>query len=87
MQLRLLHLFLKSETEPIDTLLDERMRRYMLRVRSFFERGGPLAARLPGLVWPLIDFFLRSSREVQASMDVAIANCRVHAATGRSVSY
>ncbi|KOG25432.1 ATP-binding protein, partial [Streptomyces viridochromogenes] len=78
MQLRLLHLFLRSETEPIDTLLDERMRCYMIRVRSFFEQGGPLAARLPGLVWPLIDFFLRSSREVQGSMDVAIANCRVH---------
>ncbi|MCF1600498.1 AfsR/SARP family transcriptional regulator, partial [Streptomyces muensis] len=78
MQLRLLHLFLASETEPIDALLDERMRRYLMRVRSFFEPGGPLAARLPGLVWPLIDFFLSSSQDVQAAMDVAVANCRAH---------
>ncbi|MFE6624960.1 BTAD domain-containing putative transcriptional regulator [Streptomyces sp. NPDC057740] len=78
MQLRLLHLFLKSETEPIDTWLDERMQRYLMAVRSFFEPGGPLAARLPGLVWPLIDFFLSSPQDVRAAMDVAVANCRVH---------
>ncbi|NUP24478.1 MAG: AfsR/SARP family transcriptional regulator [Streptomyces sp.] len=78
MNLRLLHLFLKSETEPIDALLDERMRRYLTRVRDFFQRGGPLAARLPGLVWPLIAFFLSSSRDIKADMDVAVANCRAH---------
>ncbi|MDC0773127.1 AfsR/SARP family transcriptional regulator [Streptomyces sp. HD] len=78
MNLRLLHVFLKSETEPIDALLDERMRRYLIRVRDFFQRGGPLAARLPGLLWPLIAFFLSSSRVIKADMDVAVANCRAH---------
>ncbi|MFI7408026.1 AfsR/SARP family transcriptional regulator [Streptomyces sp. NPDC049627] len=78
MDLRLLHLFLKSETEPIDTLLNERMRRYLMRVRAFFERGGPVAARLPGLVWPLTAFYLSSSRDMKADMDLAVANCRAH---------
>ncbi|MGN9755403.1 BTAD domain-containing putative transcriptional regulator [Streptomyces sp. SD31] len=78
MNLRLLHLFLKSETEPLDALLDERMRRYMIRIRDFFERGGPQSARLPGLVWPLIAFFLSDSRDIRAAMDVAVANCRAH---------
>ena len=78
MNLRLLHLFLKSETEPIETLLNERMRRYLMRVRAFFERGGPSAARLPGLVWPLTAFYLTSSRDMKADMDTAVANCRVH---------
>ncbi|MFJ8539055.1 BTAD domain-containing putative transcriptional regulator [Streptomyces sp. NPDC093591] len=78
MNLRLLHLFLKSETEPLDALLDERMRRYMIRMREFFERGGPQSARLPGLVWPLIAFFLSDSRDIRAAMDVAVANCRAH---------
>ncbi|WP_369170414.1 BTAD domain-containing putative transcriptional regulator [Streptomyces sp. R28] len=78
MNLRLLHLFLKSETESIAALLDERMRRYMTRMRDFFERGGPQSARLPGLVWPLIAFFLGSPRDVRAAMDIAVANCRAH---------
>ncbi|WDF39368.1 BTAD domain-containing putative transcriptional regulator [Streptomyces sp. T12] len=78
MNLRLLHLFLQSEIEPIAALLDERMRRYMTRMRDFFERGGPQSARLPGLVWPLIAFFLGSSRDVRASMDIAVANCRAY---------
>ncbi|KUL34695.1 ATP-binding protein, partial [Streptomyces regalis] len=78
MNLRLLHLFLKSDTEPIDALLDERMRRYMIRMRDFFEPGGPKSARLPGLVWPLIAFFLGSSPDIRAAMDKAVANCRVH---------
>ncbi|QOV37357.1 winged helix-turn-helix domain-containing protein [Streptomyces ferrugineus] len=78
MSLRILHLLLKSETEPIDALLDERTRRYLTRVQAFYRRGGPLAARLPGLVWPLLAFFLSSSRDVRADMDVAVANCRVH---------
>ncbi|MFE0257498.1 BTAD domain-containing putative transcriptional regulator [Streptomyces sp. NPDC059010] len=78
MDLRLLHLFLRFETEPIDALLDERMERYLTRVRDFFQRGGPSAARLPGLVWPLIALFLSSSRDIRADMDIALANCRTH---------
>ncbi|MGC9543401.1 AfsR/SARP family transcriptional regulator [Streptomyces sp. UG1] len=78
MNLRILHILLKSETEPIDAHLDERTRRYLTRVQAFFRRGGPPAARLPGLVWPLLAFFLSSSRDIRADMDVAVANCRAH---------
>ncbi|RPF34611.1 BTAD domain-containing putative transcriptional regulator [Streptomyces sp. TLI_185] len=78
MNLRMLHLFMKSDTQPMDVLLDDRLRRYVARLREFFERGGPEAARMPGLVWPFTTFVLDSAQDVRAALDVCVANCRAH---------
>ncbi|WP_405871410.1 BTAD domain-containing putative transcriptional regulator [Streptomyces sp. NBC_00005] len=77
MSLRMLQLFLRSDTEPMDAL-DERLREYAGGLRDHFAQGGPEAARMPGLIWPLTTFVLDSSLDVRTAMDAAIANCRAH---------
>ncbi|MFE3858279.1 BTAD domain-containing putative transcriptional regulator [Streptomyces griseorubiginosus] len=78
MNLRMLHLFLRAETEPIDGRLDPRLHHYVTLVRDHFERGGPDAARLPGMIWPLVGVMLGDSTDIRPLMDAAVANCRAH---------
>ncbi|MEU9175217.1 BTAD domain-containing putative transcriptional regulator [Streptomyces sp. NPDC048420] len=78
MNLRMLYLFLKAETEPIADRLDQRLRRYVTRVRAHFERGGPDAARLPGIIWPMIHLVLGDPVDIRSLMDTSLANCRAH---------
>ncbi|EHN72514.1 AfsR-like regulatory protein, partial [Streptomyces coelicoflavus ZG0656] len=78
MRVRMMHILLTFETAPREGLLDERMRRYVRRVRDHFAAGGPEAARVPGLIWPLTEFFVDDSGDVRGSMDASVANCRAH---------
>ncbi|WP_405697010.1 winged helix-turn-helix domain-containing protein [Streptomyces coelicoflavus] len=78
MRVRMMHILLTFETAPREGLLDDRMRRYVRRVRDHFAAGGPEAARVPGLIWPLTEFFVDDSGDVRGSMDASVANCRVH---------
>ncbi|MGW2933570.1 BTAD domain-containing putative transcriptional regulator [Streptomyces sp. NPDC001156] len=76
MKLRLLHMFLLSESRPADSMRDERSQRYVARVRAWFERGGADAACLPGIVWPLTVYYLGESYDVRHAMNATLANCR-----------
>ncbi|MGW7408049.1 BTAD domain-containing putative transcriptional regulator [Streptomyces sp. NPDC054833] len=90
MDLRMLHMFLTSETGAPDLLTDERAPEYIARVRAVFEHGGPRSARLPGIVWPLTAYYLGGPAEVGPDMDAAVANCRLHGddwAVGVSLMY
>nr|BFD84008.1 BTAD domain-containing putative transcriptional regulator [Streptomyces sp. Xyl84] len=78
MDLRMLHLFLASETEPGDVARDERTLRYVSLVRASFEGGGPRAARMPGLIWPLTAYLYSSADDIRPTMDTAVANCRAY---------
>ncbi|MER5211199.1 BTAD domain-containing putative transcriptional regulator [Streptomyces sp. NPDC002838] len=78
MRLRILHLFLTAEHEPLAGRMDDRLRRYVNLVREHFERGGPDAARMPGIVWPLTSYVINGSEDIRAVMDAAVANCRAH---------
>jgi predicted ATPase/DNA-binding SARP family transcriptional activator len=78
MRLRMLHLFMKLEVDRQDGWDDVPMREYIARVRSLFEKGGPNAARMPGIVWPLAAFFLGGSDDLRPAMDAAVANCRMY---------
>jgi len=75
MDLRMLHLFLTSEDGPGDRADDPRYARYVARVRAAYERGGPEAARMPGIVWPLTVFQQRGAG-LRRLLDTAVANCR-----------
>ncbi|MFC9506694.1 BTAD domain-containing putative transcriptional regulator [Streptomyces sp. NPDC057002] len=77
MRLRMLHLFFMAEDTPMNAFGGER-RQYVTRVWAYFEAGGPQAARIPGLVWPMIASFVGELRDVRAAMDSAVANCRAH---------
>ncbi|MFD5522372.1 BTAD domain-containing putative transcriptional regulator [Streptomyces sp. NPDC127066] len=76
MRVRMLHLFMKVDVVPLDEWGDKRLREYAERVRGAFERGGPDAARMPGIVWPMAAHFLGDPDDVGPAMDAAVANCR-----------
>ncbi|MFC8518609.1 BTAD domain-containing putative transcriptional regulator [Streptomyces sp. NPDC057257] len=78
MDLRMLHVFLQAEVDPMDALFDERAREYVGRVRGHYQPGGPAAARFPGLLWPMTAYILSNSEDVAAMMQVALAHCRAH---------
>ncbi|MGW8746493.1 BTAD domain-containing putative transcriptional regulator [Streptomyces sp. NPDC055794] len=78
MQVRMMHLLLTFEAGPGEGRLDERMRRYVVRLRDHFAAGGPEAARVPGLIWPLTQFFVSDSGDVREAMDASVANCRAY---------
>ncbi|WP_460067301.1 BTAD domain-containing putative transcriptional regulator [Streptomyces sp. YKOK-I1] len=79
MDLRMLHVFLLSESEPREVEGDPRYRAYLLRLRACFQPGGPAAARMPGLVWPVAAAFeMRGTFDVRGLLDAAVANCREH---------
>ncbi|WP_369197637.1 BTAD domain-containing putative transcriptional regulator [Streptomyces djakartensis] len=77
MDLRMLHLFFLSDAAPMDASSDD-WRRHLARMRAHYETGGPRAARIPGLVWPIIAAFSGGQDDVWSVMDAAVANCRAH---------
>ncbi|MFJ5778674.1 BTAD domain-containing putative transcriptional regulator [Streptomyces sp. NPDC093094] len=77
MDLRMLHLFLMSDAEPMDPQ-DPRQRAYLARLRERYEPGGPDAARMPGIVWPLTVFHARGPLDPMPSLDALVANCRAY---------
>ncbi|MFB7249019.1 BTAD domain-containing putative transcriptional regulator [Streptomyces populi] len=76
MRLRMLHLFMKVDVVPLDEWGEGRLREYVERVRGAFERGGPDAARMPGIVWPMAAHFLGDPDDVGPAMHATVANCR-----------
>ncbi|MFG3202486.1 ATP-binding protein [Streptomyces sp. NPDC048192] len=78
MDLRMLYLFLTSESGADQLAADPRAPRYLARVRAAYERGGPQAARLPGIVWPLTAYYLGGAADLGPDMAAAVANCRAH---------
>ncbi|WP_327429881.1 AfsR/SARP family transcriptional regulator [Streptomyces sp. NBC_01236] len=78
MRLRLFHLFMKMDVGSLDGRVDGPMREYIQRVRAVFEKGGPDAARMPGLIWPMASYFLGGADDLRPVMDAAVANCRAY---------
>ncbi|MGV9558935.1 AfsR/SARP family transcriptional regulator [Streptomyces sp. NPDC003522] len=79
MNLRMLHLFLLSESQPRGvTAEDPRHAAYLQRLRDRYGPGGPEAARMPGMIWPLTAFQLREAEDLRAVMEAAVANCRTY---------
>ncbi|WP_225826820.1 AfsR/SARP family transcriptional regulator [Streptomyces naphthomycinicus] len=76
--LRMLDLFLTSESGAENLASDERAVAYLARVRAAYERGGPRAARFPGIVWPLTAYYLGGPAEVRPDMTRSVANAREH---------
>ncbi len=78
MRLRMFDVFMKLEAGPPGDWADVRSREYIELVQAAFKAGGPDAARMPGLVWPLASYFLGGAVDAQPALDAAIANCREH---------
>ncbi|UXY36592.1 BTAD domain-containing putative transcriptional regulator [Streptomyces albidocamelliae] len=78
MDLRMLDLFLTSESSADNLATDERAAEYIARVRAAYEHGGPQSARLPGIVWPLTAYYLGGPADVGPDMTASVANCRTY---------
>ncbi|MEV6118822.1 BTAD domain-containing putative transcriptional regulator [Streptomyces sp. NPDC052109] len=78
MDLRMLDLFLTSESLNEHLAPDPRAPEYVARVRAVYERGGPQAARLPGIVWPLTSYYLSGPGLIGPDLAAAVANCRAY---------
>ncbi|WP_328872335.1 winged helix-turn-helix domain-containing protein [Streptomyces sp. NBC_00287] len=78
MRLRILRFFLLADAEPWNGPLDARQRQQLDRVRAFFAAGGPEAARLPGLAWPLTSTLLGGPEDRRPELDEALTNCRAY---------
>ncbi|MEV7690081.1 AfsR/SARP family transcriptional regulator [Streptomyces bungoensis] len=76
MDLRMLDLFLTAESGIESLAGTERAPQYLARVRAAYEGGGPRAARLPGLLWPLTSYHLGGPADVSPDLTAAVANCR-----------
>ncbi|MCZ4516022.1 BTAD domain-containing putative transcriptional regulator [Streptomyces sp. ActVer] len=77
MRLRMLDLFLRAELGQVP-LKDERTQEYARSVRATMARGGPDAARFPGIIWPLMAFVLGNTEGIRHDMEMSLANCREH---------
>ncbi|QQM41862.1 BTAD domain-containing putative transcriptional regulator [Streptomyces liliifuscus] len=77
MKLRVLDLFLRAELGQVP-LNDERTQEYARVVRATMARGGPDAARFPGIIWPLMAFVLGNTEGIRDDMERSLANCREH---------
>ncbi|MFI7388400.1 ATP-binding protein [Streptomyces sp. NPDC049813] len=80
MNLRLLFLFLMTETRPQEAVASDADRAYVKRVRAAFEPPNPQGARFPGIIWPFSLFLVESGRwsDIRPALDAAVANCRLH---------
>ncbi|MGW1720436.1 BTAD domain-containing putative transcriptional regulator [Streptomyces sp. NPDC002156] len=94
MNVRMFHIFLAVDADPIAAPRGENWHQRVGEVRAHFERGGPEAARLPGLAWPLTILAdadgpgspppdgtgtpRPSLPDVAAALDTVIANCRTY---------
>ncbi|QHA09735.1 AAA family ATPase [Streptomyces broussonetiae] len=78
MDLRMLHLFLTSESSTDHLVADSRAPQYVARVRAAYEPGGPRAARFPGIVWPLTAYYLGGPADLGPDLAAAVASCRAY---------
>ncbi|MGW0536883.1 ATP-binding protein [Streptomyces sp. NPDC003032] len=80
MKLRLLHLFMLTESRPGDETVaqdDWTKDEYVERVRAVFARPTPHSARFPGLIWPFTAFFIGGTLdETRPAVDATVENCR-----------
>jgi tetratricopeptide (TPR) repeat protein len=78
MRLRMYYLFMMVDSRPQEAMREGRMPEYIRRVRSAFEKGGPEAASMPGIVWPMAEFFVDGTADMGPALDATVANCRVY---------
>ncbi|MEU7557197.1 BTAD domain-containing putative transcriptional regulator [Streptomyces eurythermus] len=74
--LRMLDLFLTAESNADHLASDERAPEYVAGVRRAYERGGPQAARFPGILWPLTTYYLGGPADVRPNLSASVANAR-----------
>ncbi|MEU0856722.1 BTAD domain-containing putative transcriptional regulator [Streptomyces griseofuscus] len=78
MDLRLFELFLTAGGSMDHMATDDRAPRYLTLVRAAYEPGGPIAARLPGVIWPMTAYYLGSPEDAARDTSPVVDNCRAY---------
>ncbi|OIK24022.1 AfsR family transcriptional regulator [Streptomyces malaysiense] len=78
MDLRLFELFLTAGGSMDQMATDDRAPRYLTLVRAAYEPGGPVAARLPGVIWPMTAYYLGGPEDAVRDMAPVVDNCRAY---------
>ncbi|WP_434975648.1 AfsR/SARP family transcriptional regulator, partial [Streptomyces mesophilus] len=76
MKVRLLQLFLLSDSVPGQPLDDPRVRAELALLREVFGRPIPQSATFPGLLWPFATFVLDGTSGGREAMETATETCR-----------
>ncbi|MFD5425256.1 ATP-binding protein [Streptomyces sp. NPDC127084] len=78
-ELRMQQLYLGiEERSQGDLREDAEAQRVLRRLRTAFADGGSVAARLPGLMWPFLDYLIDGPGGTLPALDAAVLNCRRH---------
>lgn len=78
LDLRMLAFFVKSDHTSEAQWSSEESQATAAVLAAAYSRGGPAAARFPGLLWPFTSYLLDGSREIAGHADAMVANCRRH---------
>ncbi|MEE4546691.1 BTAD domain-containing putative transcriptional regulator [Streptomyces sp. V4-01] len=78
MDLRLLDFFVKSDLDAQEQWFSSQGRETADLLIGVYGKGGPPAARFPGLLWPFTAYLHGGSAEMRRHTDAVVANCRIH---------
>ena len=74
--LRMLLFFVQADHASEEQWASEAAQATAALLASVYRRGGPHAARFPGLLWPFTVYVLGGNLRVRAETDLVVANCR-----------
>ncbi|MFJ4848942.1 BTAD domain-containing putative transcriptional regulator [Streptomyces sp. NPDC088733] len=76
MNLRLLHLFVVSDTVAREVIQGPAMLELARRVVAAYEEPSPQSARFPGMLWPFADYIMGRHDRIKEHADAMVACCR-----------
>lgn len=76
MNLRLLHLFVVSDTVSREVIQGPAMLELASRVIAAYEEPSPHSARFPGMLWPFADYIVGRHDRIREHADTMVASCR-----------
>ncbi|MEU1540574.1 BTAD domain-containing putative transcriptional regulator [Actinacidiphila glaucinigra] len=78
MNLRLLHLFVISDTMPREEMQSPQMLALASRVIEVYSVPSPHSTRFPGILWPFSDFVVGRHEAIRGHADAMVAACRTY---------
>ncbi|MFF3949839.1 ATP-binding protein [Streptomyces sp. NPDC001902] len=78
MNLRLLHLFVVSDTIPREEMQSREMLALASRIVEVYSVPGPHSARFPGMLWPFCDYVVGRHEAIRGHADTMVATCRAY---------
>ncbi|MFF7210647.1 ATP-binding protein [Streptomyces sp. NPDC008238] len=78
MNLRLLHLFVVSDTMPREEMQSPQMLALASRIIEVYSVPGPHSTRFPGILWPFSDYVVGRYESIRKHADAMVAACRAY---------